>query len=224
MSVGYLPFSVDEIDIICSQIQLRPIWHYGVEMFGRQRYASFALDVLRSRIGVTPTGRSNADVKIKFRKQNIGHIWVYDVFERDWIKVLHPNQEYANGLTYLEHKLIKKMAIEMHLDSSDYRILIEARERLRVMIAELSQSNKLRDRKRAAKIVGLSTRDISNEDGIPDQIVNDRPTKSASMKSKAQPSVICLGDIVLDEVDDDFPFETINKTSASDTNDWGKTK
>lgn len=229
MTVGYLPFSVEEIDIICSETKVRPIWHYGVEIFGRQRYSSPALDRLRARLGVTPNGKSVVDVKIKFRSQNIGSIWIYDNFEKDWFKVPHPKPSYAEGLTLREHQMIQKIALEMHLNSSDYEDLTEAKERLRVEVAKLRRDTKLSGRKRAAKIAGLSTRDISSDKNISESIGTQHEEKNDFEKLANQieeqrrppssPFSVNLNDDEIDE--EEYPSECINKKIASNSKNIG---
>jgi hypothetical protein len=221
MTVGYLPFSVDEIDIICSETKMRPIWHYGVEIFGRQRYSSPALERLRSRLGVNLNGKSNVDVKIKFRSQNIGSIWIYDDFEKDWFKVSHPKPSYAEGLTLREHKMIQKFALEMHLDSSDYENLTEAKERLRVRVAELRRDTKLSARKQAAKITGLSTRDNGGAQNTSESDVKREEGKTTYTKSfdsnhLSRPVSIALDDD--DEEEDEYLSEPIKKNTSNSKN------
>lgn len=113
MSVGYLPFSPLEIEIICNETEFRPIWHYGVELNGRQKYNSPALADLRIRIGVSDNGRSKAEIKIKAKKFDIGRIWIFNPFEKIWIEIPNVNLEYAEGLTLHQHKIIQKYAREM---------------------------------------------------------------------------------------------------------------
>ncbi|MBC3932610.1 hypothetical protein [Undibacterium curvum] len=174
MSTGYLPFSVHDIEIICNETLFRPIWAYGVELNSRQKYISPALGNLRMRIGVNAEhGRSLSKVKIKAPKLNIGSIWVFDPFEKMWIKVSNVNPDYAEGLTLYEHKLIKKFAHDLYHESDDYKILIEAKELMRQHVVGLSNSKLLADRKRAAKIVGTTSRKHSKKTQKPDLVLTD---------------------------------------------------
>jgi len=185
MSVGYLPFSVHDIQIICNETLFRPVWEYGVELNSRQKYLCPQLGNLRMRIGVnTGNGRSLSEVKIKAPKFNIGSIWVFDPFSNVWFKVPNVNPEYAEGLTLYEHKLIKKYAQELFHESDDYRVLIEAKEMMRQHVAGLSNSNSLANRKRAAKIAGATSRNripkntksdlaLKNQDERGLEMVND---------------------------------------------------
>jgi hypothetical protein len=228
MTVGYLPFSADEIDIICSELKLRPVWHYGVEIFGRQRYSSPALERLRARLGVTPNGKSIVDVKIKFRSHNIGSIWIYDNFEKDWFKVPHPKPTYAEGLTLREHKLIQKIALEMHLDSSDYENLTDAKEHLRVAVAELRRDKKLSSRKRAAKITGSSTRNISGSENVTKNISTQQEdinifekfieTSEEKSCASSSPFSLILGN---DNSDDEYLSEPIKKDISANSKNIG---
>lgn len=159
MSVGYLPFSPEEIEIICNETEKRHIWPYGVELNGRQKYNSPALEDLKLRIGVLENNRSKSEVTIKVPKFDIGRIWVFNQFEKIWIKVPNVNLAYADGLTLYQHKIIQKLAKEMYKESDDYQVLIEAKEKMRQFVAELSNSKSLTSRKKAAKIIGSTSRE-----------------------------------------------------------------
>jgi len=188
MTAGYLPFSVEDIEIICNNTAFRPVWEYGVELNGRQKYQSSALAELKNRIGVFPNGKSKMDVKIKTLKFDIGHIWVFDPFEKIWIKVPNIRPEYALGLTLYQHGIVQRYAKQMYKDSDDYRVLIEAKELMRQEVAALSISRSLSNRERAAKITGKNTRQMTKKEKKP---------LSASTDSNDDYSMLTFGDIFL---------------------------
>lgn len=201
-SAGYLPYTVQEIDIICNTTEYHPIWRYGVELNGRQKYNSDALGALRSRLGVLENGKSKSDVKIKVIQKNIGHIWVFDSFENVWFMVPNVRADYAAGLSLYQHRLIKKFLAQQHRDSADYDVLLEAKEWIRQHTAKLQSSINLSDRKRAVKIAGQNSpnparsssqtanEETQNED--PAQVAVVVPGKNIAIplkkSSKQQPS------------------------------------
>ncbi|MFZ6654739.1 hypothetical protein [Undibacterium sp. TJN19] len=160
---GYLPFTPDELEIICNKTVSRPIWEYGVELNGRQKYNSSDLADLRRRIGVHENGKSKSEIKIKTLKFDIGHIWVFDAFEKIWLKVPNTQPEYADGITLYQHEIIQKFAKQMYKESDDYQILIEAKERMRHEVAALSSSSNMADRSKAAKINGKTSRQAARK-------------------------------------------------------------
>ncbi len=189
MSAGYLPFTVQEIEIICNETVFRPVWEYGVELNGGQKYNSPDLAGLRRRIGVHENGKSKAEVKIKSIKFDIGYIWVLDTFEKIWLKIPNTSPEYASGLTLYQHKIIQKFAKKMYKESEDYQILIEAKERMREYVASLAASVKMADRTKAAKTNGKTSRQSASKNGHKDHAGEDYVfgeifQTSASEKSK----------------------------------------
>lgn len=157
MTAGYLPYTADEIDVICNKTEVHPIWHYGVELNGRQKYQSDQLGALRARLGVLENGRSKANVKVKSVHENIGHVWAFDPFENLWFKVLNVRPDYAEGMTLHQHELIRKLWIKQYKGSENYDILLEGKEWLRAFVAKQQISKSVSGRKQAAKLCGLNT-------------------------------------------------------------------
>lgn len=178
MSAGYLPFTPHELEIICNKTVFRAAWRYGVELNGRQKYNSAALDDLRQRIGVYENGKSKAEIKIKSIKFDIGYIWVWDLFEKIWLKIPNIQPEYANGLTLYQHQIIQKFSKKMYKESNDYQVLIEAKERMRQEVAALTSSGKMADRSKAAKINGKTSRQAAKKSNGKIKNLNQKESES----------------------------------------------
>ncbi len=187
-SVGYLPYAAQEIEIICNKTESHPIWHYGLELNSRQKYQSDALGALRSRLGVLDNGRSKSHVRVKSEQKDIGFVWVFDAFEKIWFKVPNVRPDYADKLSLHQHKMIKKFVAFEHRNSADYDVLLEGKEWIRQHTAKLQVSDKLSDRKRAAKIAGKSV--SAAESQFKNQIDKKEWAENSDTKISDSPSAL----------------------------------
>ena len=94
--------SPKELDIILGRTKYSKLRHGGVQ-YSNLHYDSDELAKLKGRIGST-------QVMFKVDPDDLGHIHVFDEFERRYIKVLAVDHEYANGLSEWQHQVHKRYA------------------------------------------------------------------------------------------------------------------
>lgn len=122
-------------------LKLRP---EGVLFCGLIYSAPF-LTALRKKHG------HNVDTLFRYNPGNLGEIYVQDPITKAFIPVLCTDQAYAEGLTLYQHKLIRKLCTAQKIRNPSIPQLLLYREKLRLLTEQLRFSNRLKDRKRAAR-------------------------------------------------------------------------
>ena len=139
-----LPESKDQLDLILTTEEERTLSHRGVEINGLF-YNSAELGFLRRR------SMESIRVKVRYDKEDIGFIWLYDDYEGNYLKVPCIDMRYAEGLTYRQHKQIKKEARAQGVSEQNTDALIQNRESFRKKINAKSSNKLLRERRKAAR-------------------------------------------------------------------------
>lgn len=139
-----LPESKDQLDLILTTEEERTLSHRGVEINGLF-YNSADLGFLRRR------SMESIRVKVRYDKEDIGFIWVYDDYEGNYLKAPCIDMRYAEGLTYRQHKQIKEEARAQGVSDQDTDALIQNKERLRKKMKAMSSHKLLRTRRKAAR-------------------------------------------------------------------------
>jgi putative transposase len=137
-----LPESKEKLDLILTIQKMPNLNHEGVQFKGLM-YNSPELATLRKR-GV-------AKVNIRINPEDLGEIWVFDEQQGDYFKVRCTFPEYANGLTLPQHLLIRKHANQTNAARVDVDLYLRGKERLRLLMADVSNSKKMSQRKRVAR-------------------------------------------------------------------------
>lgn len=144
-----LPERADLIGAYLGVPAERKIWHYGIQLHSDQRYNSEPLQQLRQRYGEA------LKVGIKVDPDDLTFIHVRDPESKEYFPVPNTNPDAVRGLTLDQLKLIQRHQRQVREDEDREISLAEARAEMRAVVAELFQSRKLSDRKRAAKHAGL---------------------------------------------------------------------
>jgi putative transposase len=140
-----LPESKEQLALILARETKRTLSHDGVQFKGLM-YSCAELAALRIQ------KNGNAEVVIRFDPADLGHIWIYDDFHADYIRVLCTYQEYAVGLSLQKHLLIRKQERLNDKTLIGEDNLLKAKSKLFGLIKEMSNSKRMRDRKRAARL------------------------------------------------------------------------
>lgn len=139
-----LPVSMTQFELsLCKQTQ-RLLRHTGIELFGLF-YNSRALADIRQRITQVPK------VKINYDPENLGRIWVLDPFQGDFLIVECTEPEYANGLSLVAHKSIRRDTRKAAENDYDASTQLERKHRFTKKIKQMQTSNKVTTRRRAAR-------------------------------------------------------------------------
>lgn len=137
-----LPESKEKLDLILSIQETRKLNHEGLQFKGLM-YNSSELVTLRKR-GV-------ATVNIRINQDDLGAIWVFDEQQGDYLKVPCTYLEYTSKLTLAQHLLIRRHTNQTNSERVDIELYQRGKDKLRQLIAEVSDSKKLSQRKKAAR-------------------------------------------------------------------------
>ncbi|MDN3575695.1 DDE-type integrase/transposase/recombinase [Chitinimonas viridis] len=138
------------------QVAQRSLRRPGIELNGLH-YNGPALQPILNRYG------EKVRLKVAFDAADLGSIQVWAPDESDPVEVHAVDPAYANGLTLLQHRLIRKLVLENGRASQDLEALHEAKIQLADSIAALMSSRRQRDRRRAAAIHGKTSNSPKRE-------------------------------------------------------------
>ncbi len=145
-----LPNSLDELQRRIGLVEERTLRHDGILLKGI-RYASPNLEPILRAWG------SGVKLRLVFDPEDLGSIQVWAPEQPDPVKVPALNQEYAKGLTLLQHELIQQQVRENGHNAENAQALAQAKYDLALAVDELLNSRKQRGRRRAANIHGKTS-------------------------------------------------------------------
>jgi len=144
-----LPPSRDELAILLGRVAWRTVQPYGIE-FECLRYNDRELGLLRARM-------KGEKIKLKYHPGDLGQIYVYNPFEKIYLAVLALDQEYASGLSYWKHRIIRRMA-RLEADKVDLAALGRARRKIQELVDMARTRKKISTRSKVARWDGQSSR------------------------------------------------------------------
>lgn len=119
-------------------------------------YDNDELQRLRARLKqkrIDLNGRQNPTVVFKFSIDDLGHIYVRDPENKKYIKVEAVDQEYASGLTYHQHKEVRKIVnAKKALTVSSTKLRLAKKELIEMCLGFKSNHLTLIPKKKVAKI------------------------------------------------------------------------
>ena len=164
-----LPESKAALDLILTKEHRRKLSHEGIRLF-RLLYNSEELRLIRIK-----KNDNHAEVSVRIDMDNLGSIWVYNDYTGEYILVPCTSSDYAEGLSYLQHKVIRAQKRKEGLLSYDEEALLEAKENLRIRLQEVYKEKKrpITQRRQAArlntpKIEPFSSNLPANQEKFPD--------------------------------------------------------
>lgn len=181
-----LKCNADDLDIEFSSVEECTLQHYGIDL-NTFRYVSTELLALRRLL----PERSRVTIKAPFG--DAGHVWVWDRVNNAYIKAENKEPEYA-GLS-IEQAKAAKNAIARGPD--EYRrTRADAGAIIRATSEEAMKSQKLKERKRGARLAGKGSRTINRPE-----------PKLVQTRGYAEPPALSDGNVQLQ----DFEIEAIGK-------------
>lgn len=150
-----LKMNAADIDIEFSEITSSKVQSYGIDL-NTFVYRSQQLLLLRR---VLP---ANAVVHVKWPRNDVGYIWVWDSVGDRYIKVPNTEPEYA-GLTLDQAKAARKAKADG--DPSYVQTQAEAGAIIRGMVADADRSTKLAQRRQGGRLAHRTSR--QSRDGEP---------------------------------------------------------
>lgn len=146
----YLPPSSLAVETAFSASCRRVLTHKGIE-FDSLFYNSPDLGALRQLHG------SQFEVEIRTWDDDLGHLIVVCPNEQGLLKIPAVNIEYASGLTRWQHKVCKRYQRRLMDDDAREIGLLEARNRIRMLIEDDMRVGKRRSRKSHARYMRNET-------------------------------------------------------------------
>lgn len=145
-----LPGSIDDLQRRIGLIEERKLQRDGLTLRGI-RYAGPELDPINRAWG------PGVKLRIVYDPEDLGVIQVWAPDQQEPVRVLALNQDYANGLTLVQHELIQQLAREEGKAATDPQVLQQAKYDLATSVDQLLQSRKQRTRRSAANIQGVTS-------------------------------------------------------------------
>lgn len=138
-----LPVYPQQMEVISGIPAKRTLFHYGIELDGIQ-YNSELLQSIRRRSG------ENRPVTLKYYEDTVGHVHVYDPFDKIYIEVPAKLAEYADGLPRDIHRLVREHARKRFGDHCLSAQLLEARAEIEALVQQALTNKKMGYRKMGA--------------------------------------------------------------------------
>ena len=146
-----LPADMALLEVLCSELAERTVFHYGIEICGERSFNSPALQDIRRRRQLD----AYVKVKVRYRPALLDRIWVYDEAQETWMEVMNSNP-LTRDLSEFQLKMIHKMQRE-EADRGDVISIAEARERMKALVEPMLRAKTQSSRKRALKLLGWTT-------------------------------------------------------------------
>ncbi len=149
-----LPPKADELSILLGRTETRALQAYGIK-FASLRYNCHDLLTLRTRL-------KGEAVKIKYHPADLSYLYVYDPFERQYLRVPALDQDYTHELSLWKHRVIRQAVLEEQ-DQVDPVALGQAKRKIQAIVDEGRQRKGLQTRTRIARwdLAGKPTREAA---------------------------------------------------------------
>lgn len=171
-----LPPSHQELSVLIGALIERKITRKGVEFEGLV-YNSSELARLRSE------AKTSSKTKVKYDPTDLSQIYVFDEEQCQFIEVPAINQEYSDGLTLWQHKVIKQLA-RVEANKVDIVALALAKEKIqRIVEREWKKSQKGKSRNTMARWLGVGKDEFYQGDFPP-------PTANQSQEVFLEPLIV----------------------------------
>lgn len=168
--------SLDQLDLIAAMRKELTVGAGGVEMLGIS-YSSSDLAVMKKQVGHSfKTG-------IKWNPDDMSFVYVQYPKTSEWLAVPSLDPDYTDGLSWLQHRLIRKHARENHVRGGGAEQLLLARQELHELwMNGIARRNRNQDLKTSAKFCGLSSNTIL----LPAQNVPATPVQKMLVESEME--------------------------------------
>ncbi|MDO8770718.1 MAG: Mu transposase C-terminal domain-containing protein, partial [Burkholderiaceae bacterium] len=146
-----LPADMNLLEVLCTELEVRTVFHYGIEICGERTFNSPGLQEIRRRRQL----EDYIKVKVRYRPARLDRIWVYDDAQEVWMEVMNSNPE-TRDLSEFQLKMLHKLQREEAV-RGDTVSIVEARGRMKSLVEPLLRAKTQRARKRALKMLGWTT-------------------------------------------------------------------
>ena len=152
-----LPSSKNELKVLIGATVERTVTRRGIEFEGLI-YNNSELARLRSELRKTTTNKT----KVKYDPTDLSKIYVLDSVNCQFIEVPALHQEYTQGLTLWQHKVIKQLA-RIEADRIDIVALALAKEKIQTIVeGEWKKTKRGKTRQSMARWLGIESPKSAN--------------------------------------------------------------
>ena len=179
-----LKANAEDVDIEFSEVSSSVVQHYGIDL-NTFKYSSPRLSHLRSMLPV-----KNTRVDVKWPRNDVGHIYVWDAFEKEYFKVEN-NDNSVYGLTLEQAKSGKKIID----DNPHYkRVRANTGDVVREIVAVAAVDKKLKTRRKAARFNNENSEKLhrSNEPEMVSEIPEAVPSNPAKIDEVDAFEIECM--------------------------------
>jgi putative transposase len=149
-----LPTSMAGLDMIAAMSKSAMVAQGGVEFYGLS-YAGFPLKELIDSAG------GKFKTLIKWDPDDLGDMYVQHPRNQEWVSLPCTRQDYARGLTYNQHTLLKRFTRQDIKKSGHVDDFLRSKDRLSQIWQEpLARKNKTLDQKAAKNYAGKVTNSL----------------------------------------------------------------
>jgi len=194
-----LPPGGQELAILLSRTDTRVVHPYGLE-FASLRYNAEELLTLRTRL-------NGQAAKIKYHPADLSVLYVYDPFERQYLRVPALDQDYTQGLSLWKHRVIRQAVLDEQA-RVDPVALGQAKRKIQAIVDEGRQRKRQGTRTRVARwdMAGQSTRAIAQL---------ERPTQPETPVEVITPSLTASQPFASPAADDNWEVSYVPLKSLS---------
>lgn len=144
-----LKMNAVDVDIEFSELSESRLQRYGIDL-NTFVYSSPRLLTLGRLLP------AKSKVKVKWPRNDVGHVWVWDITTQDYFKVENKEQEYA-GLTLEQAKAAR--TAKSSGDPSYAQTMTEASAIIREKVAQAAESRKLSKRRQGSRLANQTSKD-----------------------------------------------------------------
>ncbi|MCR6480690.1 transposase [Variovorax sp. ZS18.2.2] len=146
--------STKQLDMIAAMSKQLTVAQGGVDFHGLN-YSSRELLDLKKAIG------SKFETLVKWNPDDLSYVYLKHPRTDEWLVLPSLLREYTDGLSWVQHKLIRKHAREKHVAGGGQERLMRAKQELHELwMNPLARRNRRQDLRTAAKFSGLSSNQI----------------------------------------------------------------
>lgn len=142
-----LKCNADDVEIEFCQSGVSKLQHYGIDL-NTYKYNSTRLNELFRALP------AKSLVQVKWPKRDVGHIFVWDPLDREYIKVPNLDKEYV-GLTLLQGKEVARRRAE-NADGSDV-VRATAGAAIRDIVSTALEDKELKSRRQGSRVGGANS-------------------------------------------------------------------
>jgi len=156
-----LKLNKHDLDIELGEHCNSAMQHYGIDL-NTFVYRSSRLLTLR---GMLPT---DTKVTVKWTKNDVGHVWVWDQIQQEHFKADNTKSEYK-GLTLEQAKALKKTIATSEADQQPVRAA--GGQAIRGMVADAMKAKSLKVRKAGSRLANTTSK--SSREGVATAVASD---------------------------------------------------